>query len=333
MSGGLATRCPSCGTVFRVVADQLRVSEGWVRCGRCSEVFNASEQLLDLGGVEPVVRAPSPPAGAPWQTPDEGLPAPVHEDMPSTALDEPTAALDFGLEIHEAGPARDEPGHAMPEQAEAPQPMPMPTGGLPDPHELLEVPAEAATAITPATDDSVSAPARAAGTPSFMRRAERAEQWRRPRVRAALAIASALGVVVLAGQGLYAYRDLAAARFAALREPLEAACGAIGCTVGAAHAIESLAVESSGLVRVEKSNVYKLTVAVRNHAGIDLAVPALDLTLTDAQGKLLARRVLRAAEFGVGTGVVAAGADLAFQATLQASTEPIAGYTIDLFYP
>ncbi len=48
MASGLATRCSACGTVFRVVPDQLRVSEGWVRCGRCSEVFNAGEALLDL---------------------------------------------------------------------------------------------------------------------------------------------------------------------------------------------------------------------------------------------------------------------------------------------
>jgi predicted Zn finger-like uncharacterized protein len=44
----LATRCPACGTVFRVVQDQLKVSQGWVRCGQCHEVFNALESLFDL---------------------------------------------------------------------------------------------------------------------------------------------------------------------------------------------------------------------------------------------------------------------------------------------
>jgi predicted Zn finger-like uncharacterized protein len=48
MATGLATRCTACQTVFRVVPDQLRVSEGWVRCGKCSEVFNALEGLIDL---------------------------------------------------------------------------------------------------------------------------------------------------------------------------------------------------------------------------------------------------------------------------------------------
>ncbi|WP_440109853.1 DUF3426 domain-containing protein [Acidovorax sp. BL-A-41-H1] len=40
------TRCPACATTFKVVADQLRISEGWVRCGQCKEVFDASAHLL-----------------------------------------------------------------------------------------------------------------------------------------------------------------------------------------------------------------------------------------------------------------------------------------------
>ena len=46
----LATRCTACGTGFRVVDDQLKISGGWVRCGSCNEVFNASEHLFDAGG-------------------------------------------------------------------------------------------------------------------------------------------------------------------------------------------------------------------------------------------------------------------------------------------
>jgi len=42
------TRCPSCTTTFKVVADQLRISEGWVRCGQCKEVFDASAHLLPV---------------------------------------------------------------------------------------------------------------------------------------------------------------------------------------------------------------------------------------------------------------------------------------------
>ncbi len=44
----LATRCTACGTVFRAAQDQLRASDGWVRCGRCDNVFNAAEVLFDI---------------------------------------------------------------------------------------------------------------------------------------------------------------------------------------------------------------------------------------------------------------------------------------------
>lgn len=59
----LATRCPSCQTAFRVVQDQLKVSDGWVRCGRCNEVFNALDSLFDLTRPGSLLAA-SAPAGA-----------------------------------------------------------------------------------------------------------------------------------------------------------------------------------------------------------------------------------------------------------------------------
>ncbi|HEX5738645.1 MAG TPA: zinc-ribbon domain-containing protein, partial [Hydrogenophaga sp.] len=39
------TRCPACGTMFRVVPDQLKISDGWVRCGHCADVFDATLHL------------------------------------------------------------------------------------------------------------------------------------------------------------------------------------------------------------------------------------------------------------------------------------------------
>lgn len=57
----LATRCTHCGTIFKVVQDQLKVSEGWVRCGRCTEVFNALPTLFDLDKEPPPPRLPPQP--------------------------------------------------------------------------------------------------------------------------------------------------------------------------------------------------------------------------------------------------------------------------------
>ncbi len=44
----LATRCSHCGTAFKVAQDHLQASEGWVRCGRCREVFNAIEGMFEV---------------------------------------------------------------------------------------------------------------------------------------------------------------------------------------------------------------------------------------------------------------------------------------------
>jgi len=44
----LATRCPNCQAVFRVIADQLKLREGLVRCGACGTVFDATADLAHV---------------------------------------------------------------------------------------------------------------------------------------------------------------------------------------------------------------------------------------------------------------------------------------------
>lgn len=65
---GHITRCPSCATLFKVVQDQLRISEGWVRCGQCKEVFDAVAHLQvllpDMPGDRLHVPLPTGPADA-----------------------------------------------------------------------------------------------------------------------------------------------------------------------------------------------------------------------------------------------------------------------------
>jgi predicted Zn finger-like uncharacterized protein len=36
------TRCPACGVTYKVVADQLRVAQGWLRCGQCQQAFDST---------------------------------------------------------------------------------------------------------------------------------------------------------------------------------------------------------------------------------------------------------------------------------------------------
>ena len=94
----LATRCPACGTTFKVVRDQLRISDGWVRCGRCSHVFDGGEHLHESLSPK-VTNAPSTepaalgrPASVAPPTPEPDMPGrEVHVQTPSGAL----ADVDF----------------------------------------------------------------------------------------------------------------------------------------------------------------------------------------------------------------------------------------------
>jgi len=63
----LITRCPACGTLFKVVADQLKISQGWVRCGQCNEVFDAQEHMSTGSVSQPMglTKQAAPTAPAP----------------------------------------------------------------------------------------------------------------------------------------------------------------------------------------------------------------------------------------------------------------------------
>ena len=65
-----------------------------------------------------------------------------------------------------------------------------------------------------------------------------------------------------------------------------------------------------------------------------LLAPALDLTLTDSRGDIVARKVLSGRDFGADTPVqVAPGSELALQAVLDAGERRVTGYSIEIFYP
>src|SRR5215469_14107884 len=61
------TVCPKCTLTLSVTAGDLRTGQGYVRCGRCSNVFNALLTLTE-----------QPPEAGPAQTPSPSLsPAPA----------------------------------------------------------------------------------------------------------------------------------------------------------------------------------------------------------------------------------------------------------------
>lgn len=327
----LATRCIACGTVFRVVQDQLRVSSGWVRCGRCGEVFNAIESLVDLDSDRP-----GGAAGSVHGTRVLDELARVARSG-ETASDAPADAAAADENSAEVSPPQTEPrvptsdatmaGSMDPDAAEAIEPNPLP------PSALLAPPTEAAPAAFGVLEQSRGEAVPIDPAPGFVQRADRAAKWRRPWVRAGLCAVMLAALAGLLWQIHRTHHDWVAARWPMLRPAVEQLCRWSGCAVVAPRQTESLAVESSGLVRSTAAGVYRLNVTLRNRAALSVRAPALDLVLTDASGQVVARRVLLPADLGHHTTTVEAGAELALAGLLRIKGAPVTGYTIEVFYP
>ncbi|MGE6918184.1 DUF3426 domain-containing protein [Achromobacter kerstersii] len=102
----LTTRCPQCGTSFKVVPDQLRVRNGLVRCGACSTVFDGRACLLPEAG-SPTALPPAPAAKP--ATPPAAAAAAVAAPVLATRAAPPPPLSRPSAEPREIAPWEDEP--------------------------------------------------------------------------------------------------------------------------------------------------------------------------------------------------------------------------------
>ena len=107
--------------------------------------------------------------------------------------------------------------------------------------------------------------------------------------------------------------------------------------LGPPRRIESIAIESSAFTRV-RADAFRLSLTLSNQADIALAMPALELTLTDVQDQPVLRRVLQASDLGPqAPKLIEARAEWTSTLTLaiapQANPARIVGYRVLAFYP
>jgi predicted Zn finger-like uncharacterized protein len=316
----LATRCTSCGTVFRVVQDQLKVSEGWVRCGRCDEVFNALEGLFDLD-------RDSPPE---WAEPRRGASGiePAGDDGPVE-----TADPDLVDRIDEQifGTPRRTGFGALTGLGSGDRKGP----DFADARFDTDVPSDALEPVMldPSTQGQDSEAPDGAHAPEFVRSAERDARWQSSGARKGLLLLNFLLALLLFGQAANHFRDGMAARLPGTVAALQAWCRLSGCRIEPPRRIEDIVVESTALAKANASDAFRLSVTLRNRATTAAALPWIDLSLTDANGQLVARRALSPQDFGSRTTTMAAGGETSLQALMSTGAVRIAGYTVEVFYP
>lgn len=333
----LITRCPACGTMFKVVPDQLRISEGWVRCGHCTEVFDASVHLQQDG---PPSVAHAEPQVEPFDPFDAG-----------PAADSDPAPVPYSASAH-AGTYPDAYPDPTPAREPAPEPDPFDeplfapmdrqaSGALaqasaPGRPDLL---AHQDAGASPA-QDAIGEPAEPAEEPpehdvSFVRDARRKAFWRRPAVRVALFVAAVLLAMLLVLQAALNDRDRLAAAEPSLRPLLVALCEPLVCSVGPPRQIDAIVIDSSSFSKL-RSDAYRLNFTLKNQATNEVAMPAIELTLTDTQDQPLLRRVLMPSDLGAKSPVIDASAEWSGSLALAVAGNGgprVAGYRVLAFYP
>lgn len=324
------TQCPACSTHFRVVVDQLKISDGWVRCGQCGEVFDARVSMQPWPVQPwPVQPSPVPPAQAVPDTAFDAVPDPEALPVPQTETAAPLPLPDLDVE---AAPIRSE---AVPEVVTEPEREPL--SPVTDLSEL------AAPAVRPGVDDSGRPDAEAAPfepediAPSvgFVRQAQRRAAWRRPWVRALGALSGLVLAAVLVGQVLVHERHYLAAAHPDWLPVLQQVCEPLACTIEPYRRIESVLIDSSALVR-EREDLYRLEVGLKNTSDMALAVPALELSLTDSADEVVLRRVLLPADWEAPADNLMPNVTFAMSLRLSLSGPNelrMAGYRVLVFYP
>jgi predicted Zn finger-like uncharacterized protein len=334
----LATRCSSCGTSFRVSEEQLQVSDGHVRCGRCDAVFNARGSLFDLDApasapapLTPNVTAASIAAAhSPARSAEARPEAPAGAERNAAAPAEPqweegpeTVAEDSREPVWEStlthAPSADEA-----EEANARLRDLLGVSPAAEPSTVGVAAEQSPLPPSPAQWSSLETPIRRAGP---TRRGNAG--WR------ALLAATAAGLALaIPMQWAWIEREPLRARFAPVDAWLQQYLPGLQAS-GWRH-LEGLSVASSALQMTPQGRAYRLELVVSNRAGHRLAMPSLDLSLNDAKGQVLLRRTLSPEQLGAAAKrPLEAGEQRKLQAVfqVQGAEVRVSGYELGLFHP
>lgn len=379
--------------MFKVVPDQLKISDGWVRCGHCADVFDATLYLE--GEATPVTASASVPA-----PPVSTVPTPSVVPDPAPMV-QPHALNEEGEGdwLLEPNPWRSEPDPAeawttaefkalegfldgrVASDTKAMLPVSEPVDAPDDPlapvspeglklspefeHELkqfasgaskgqvvsnepdtrpLAVPVAAVSETAPA---AIPVPATSprvvsaepstpvAPEPGFVRQARRKAFWRSPLMRTLLASVAVLLAVLLAMQWAVQDRDRLAAQYPAAVPLLTSLCRPFDCQVGPVRRIESVVIDSSNLVR-RLGNFYSFDLVLKNSAPMAVAVPALELSLTDTRDAVISRRVFLPDELPGAPVLLPPQGSLSMSLRLSIADSGVSsmtGYRALVFYP
>jgi len=351
----MRTRCPECGTVFRVTSEQLRLKAGKVRCGQCQAIFNAFDglqpEVVALPEIEPAVeveRTPLPviPEIAPPPVVEipEPPPAPPVPSEPVVVPLEPLWLAEEPREIEISEPyiveaeleAVREPvalvaADPVPEPFIETMPAAVAEPSLETPEESTLAAREAGLVAarelsdTPAYDRWAAGTLASNGLGGFDGESSRRAVW--PFVLVAILL-----LLALAGQLALYFRTEIVQRL----PDAGSLFAAVGVEVPLPKNVDLIAIESSDLQSDNARGLFVLQATLHNRARFAQAWPVLELTLTDTSDTVVSRRVMKAGEYlppNIGTDAFPANGEVAVRLWIEARDIGAAGYRLYVFYP
>jgi len=291
--------------------------EKYTRCPGCSTVFRVMpEQLALRAGQVRCGQCKTVFNGIEQQV-SLAAPNPPEEPLSEAALGPPTLTLRNAQALEAVNVA--------------PVPAPATSAATPTP--------AAATAASPAAVPAFTEPPAFTEAPPVDRFAPPATTSRRGRTIAYIAAILVL-LVLLAAQAAYHFRDSIVTFWPVTRPAFERVCEVAGCAIRPLRddAMSYLSIEASDLqADPAHRGLLILTATVRNRANWPLAYPHLELTLTDAQDRVVVRRALGPTDYAAGTADIARGiagqAEISLKVFIDASATTQAGYRLYMFYP
>jgi predicted Zn finger-like uncharacterized protein len=298
------TVCPKCALTLVVTAGDLRVAQGYVRCGRCSNVFNAISALSDERQAHAEAGEP-PPAGDNNSAASAPVPRAPRQAEPPAETEPPASALEFDASatnvseifvepqigdedatgtfeaiVLEGGPAED--GALEPT-------------GKPDPDEELTQQLQSLAARIDAERQppaSGSSGAGGNGTPSELTARSDAEDETESRSPGAGVWAwragAAASVLMLAAQVVHHYRNTLAV-YPPLGDALARAYGAIGVSLEPRWDVAAYEVRQLGASSDPRNDAHLIVRAsIKNNAQRAQPLPLLRVAVQDRFGNAIA---------------------------------------------
>jgi predicted Zn finger-like uncharacterized protein len=365
----LAARCPHCRALFRVVADQLKLRGGLVRCGECRRVFDAIGSLSYVDDHALIKeRTEAPVSGAAASGPPVPVPAaarPRETIAPAAVGGSPprvvrpvqtgrrSAAASSEIRDELAVPTlfgiAEEPDQGLPQDSAGPdseraQPHSRAARAAAGPGSIESQLAAAGyrqrTTVQPESEESEQAgEARDSQltAPSFLPTEDQERQQKLNRWLRFGCIPLAVLAVLQIGLAL---RNDELESWPSLRPLLAHACSLFGCTASWPQHAELLTIIGSELASIPGTDVIELNAAIRSRAGFIMALPAIEVTLTDTQSRILARKVFLPADYLASTGEpssridegLAPGSDLSVRLLFEARGLNASGFVLYPFY-